>query len=823
MSRSSSLPGLVLIAFVLSLGGCGSDENRLAELLETAEAYEKEEDWSAARIDLANALRIDPQSPEINLRLGRIEAALSNEADALFYYEEAYRLDPDNVAAATGIVGLVAGSDLERARTVVDEIRARQPSDSNVHLTAASLALVEEDVPAALVSALTALELDPQLAVAQIQLGLVYAADIRQRNLRKQEVPEDLFTNGLGAFRKALELAPDSGDQRLRAWTEIAAIYARWGGTYRPEVAKAFAEGFQDLSDHPEAQRELAKSSLGMARFLRYPDLIQWSLERTVEVDPTDYQAWGDLAKRAQAADGTGVAVLTRLIEEHPDDPRGHAMYARMLSIDGKADEAIAHLESTQATLTGDASPVLQRLIELQILQEDLETARATLEDMKDRYPDAGATYHASAQLALADGDLDAAVGLLERWNNIQENLIALRMLSNVELSRGNGEAALAAADRSLELADQGAYRTRPALCLRGRALVMLGQADTALRVLSQAQRSTGAYTKGCKEALVAALYETGRDPQARQVLEPLLAEDPPGRVAVMLFVTREGERNPERARALLEGRVAAHPEDARAHAQLVRLDQLAGDAEAALARSRKAAEAYPDSPDLALLLGRTLVTTDKLEEAVTVFENALERWPDVPETSAGFVNVLGRVGRIDEARETLEALNEAGDLRATGQVTLARLRLRADDEAGAIELLEAALAANPNMAAAANDLAFLLTNTGGDLDRARELAQTARGQEPKSAQIADTLGWVYLKRGLTDAALVQFDEAISLADPQSVAWATANFHRALALKDLDRKGEALEAIERAMASGTDFPEAEQAREAIQELAKEAS
>lgn len=823
MSRSSSLLGLVVIALLFSLVGCSSDEQKLAELLEAADGYEKEQEWDAARIELSNAIRLDPQNADINLRMGRIESARGNDADALFYYEEAYRLDPDNVTAVTGIVGIVAGPDLERAKTVVDEIRQRQPSDPNVHLAAVSVALVEKDVDAALVSALTAVELGPKLAVAQIQLGLVYAADIRHRNLTEQEIPEDLFLNGLEAFRKGLELAPDSPERRLRAWTEIAAMYARWKFKHLPDVARTFAEGFEDLSAHPEHQRELVKSALGMARFLRYPDFIQWSLDKTVEVDPTNYQAWGDLAKRAQATDGSGVAVLKQLTEKHPEDARGHAIYARMLAIDGKPEEAIAHLESMAVQLPGDTAPVLQRLIELQILQEDLEAARTTLESMKDRYPDAGATHHASAQLALGEGDLETAASSLERWIAVNENLIALHMLSNLELSRGNGQAALEAADRALELASTGAYRTRPTLCLRGRALLQLGQATNALPVLLKAERSTGAYPAGCKEALVAALYETGRHPRALEMLEPLLAEEPPGRMAVMLFANHEAERHPERARALLEKRVETHPDDGRAHARLVRLDQLAGDSEAALARSRKAVEAFPDSPQLTLLLGRTLATTNNLEEAITLFEGALERWPEIPETSAGLVNLLGRVGRIDEAREKMEALNTAGNLRASGQVTLARLRLRAEDETGAVELLETAVAANPNLAAAANDLAFLLARTGGDLDRATELAQTARGQEPQSAQIADTLGWIYLKRDLMNAALVQFDEAISLADPQSIAWATANYHRALALQNLDRKEEALESMERAMASGTDFPEAEQARKAIQELAKDAS
>jgi hypothetical protein len=65
----------------------------------------------------------------------------------------------------------------------------------------------------------------------------------------------------------------------------------------------------------------------------------------------------------------------------------------------------------------------------------------------------------------------------------------------------------------------------------------------------------------------------------------------------------------------------------------------------------------------------------------------------------------------------------------------------------------------------------------------------------------------------------VQFDAAVDLAEAESTAWATAQYHRGLALRDLGRSEEAVQAIEQALASGANFAEAEDAHKVLAELA----
>jgi tetratricopeptide (TPR) repeat protein len=68
-------------------------------------------------------------------------------------------------------------------------------------------------------------------------------------------------------------------------------------------------------------------------------------------------------------------------------------------------------------------------------------------------------------------------------------------------------------------------------------------------------------------------------------------------------------------------------------------------------------------------------------------------------------------------------------------------------DRKKAMEAYERILAENPRFAPAANDLAYFLSETGGDKERALQLAQVAKEAAPDEPHISDTLGWILYQR----------------------------------------------------------------------------
>ena len=67
---------------------------------------------------------------------------------------------------------------------------------------------------------------------------------------------------------------------------------------------------------------------------------------------------------------------------------------------------------------------------------------------------------------------------------------------------------------------------------------------------------------------------------------------------------------------------------------------------------------------------------------------------------------------------------------------------------------MSSVLAASPRAIVAANNLAWLYAENGGNLDVALSLAQTASQQAPDDPKVNDTLGWIFYKKSLAGQAV---------------------------------------------------------------------
>jgi tetratricopeptide (TPR) repeat protein len=183
-------------------------------------------------------------------------------------------------------------------------------------------------------------------------------------------------------------------------------------------------------------------------------------------------------------------------------------------------------------------------------------------------------------------------------------------------------------------------------------------------------------------------------------------------------------------------------------------------------------------------------------------------------------VDLLARIqvarGRAGQAIAELEQGLAAGALPVSGQVLLARLQLAAGRTERARSLYEQVLAAGDESPVVQNDLAWLLADAGAELERAQQLASAASAAQPGNPDFVDTLGYVYLRRGLHEPALEQFRRALELAGRGGEERPVLHHHLGLALRGLGRPAEAAAAFERALALDAAFPEAEQARRELE-------
>jgi len=117
----------------------------------------------------------------------------------------------------------------------------------------------------------------------------------------------------------------------------------------------------------------------------------------------------------------------------------------------------------------------------------------------------------------------------------------------------------------------------------------------------------------------------------------------------------------------------------------------------------------------------------------------------------------------------------------------IAFLETASGQHAEAIANLRKQLAINPEDTAALNNLAFELVESGTDLDQASTLAAKAQRKAPNNPGIVDTLGWVYVKKGLNDSA-IQILDGLVKKYPDEPAF---RYHLGVALLQKGSLGEA--------------------------------
>ena len=108
-----------------------------------------------------------------------------------------------------------------------------------------------------------------------------------------------------------------------------------------------------------------------------------------------------------------------------------------------------------------------------------------------------------------------------------------------------------------------------------------------------------------------------------------------------------------------------------------------------------------------------------------------------------------------------------------------------------------------------------MLAENDRDLDRALQLAQVARAQSPNESATNDTLGWVYLKRGMLPLATSNLEKAVQLS-PTS---AMCNYHLGVAYAKAGDDAKARKSLERALKLQPDFARAEDAKTILATLA----
>jgi len=126
----------------------------------------------------------------------------------------------------------------------------------------------------------------------------------------------------------------------------------------------------------------------------------------------------------------------------------------------------------------------------------------------------------------------------------------------------------------------------------------------------------------------------------------------------------------------------------------------------------------------------------------------------------------------------------------------------------------ERVLEMDRHAAIAANNLAWILAEGGGNLDQATEFAQTAKAQAPDQPAFDDTPGWSYYKKNLVEQSIPLFQQALE-KDPEN---ALTHFHLGMAYAKLGEDSKAIASLKRALTLDPRLSTADEARRTLADL-----
>jgi tetratricopeptide (TPR) repeat protein len=163
---------------------------------------------------------------------------------------------------------------------------------------------------------------------------------------------------------------------------------------------------------------------------------------------------------------------------------------------------------------------------------------------------------------------------------------------------------------------------------------------------------------------------------------------------------------------------------------------------------------------------------------ALSEYQHLLERYPKSTDLYVRVASAFRAKGDTGHAIANLQAALRLDHGESAAAAPLADILEESGRKLEALSFYRQALAAHPGNLGTMNNLAFLIADVGGNLDEALNLSQQVVKKAPQQPDFADTLGWIYLKKGTADAALGIFRNLAHKYPDQ----ATYRYHLGLAL-----------------------------------------
>jgi tetratricopeptide (TPR) repeat protein len=746
----------LLLAVFVFVAGCNRDPVAQSQRLVTSgNKFFGLGKYKEASIMYRRALQKNPKNGDAYYRLGLTSLKLQNWSDAANWLRRATTTPPVNPDAQVKLADLywtyyasAPANNREKAKSVLPEIQeisdsmlTKDPKSFDGLRFAGYLAWAKNDLPTALKDFESAHQVKPY----DPNLTLVYVRVLMQSN----------------RIDEAEKMAKDM----ISRQKNLFPMYNQLVSLYVAQKRTADAEQMLKLEadSNPHAQAPLVQLAAFYAATQRRADM-EATLQRMIS-NPKDFPT----ARLTAGAFFVRLRDYGRARHEFEEgakaNPKDKSLYQKAnvetLALEGKTSEASQLVNEIlkQDPKDGQAIAMRSALLLKTGSPDQIKLAVADLQGLVAKNPGNAASRFQLGQALVAAHQYEAAKIQLEEAKKITPSLVAPRLLlAQLYGQKADHARALAETEEVLKI-EPGNYQAR---LLHSAALMGLGKRDDARQELTQL------------------LKMAPNSSDARYQLAFLTFQD----------------KNFKEAEAIFKQMQASNPGDPRGLIGVVETEVAQNNYAGAIALLRAELQKSPDRVDYRAALANILVRDKQFDAAIQEFQQIAAKNPKSSEIYLKLGVTYQYKGDINAA---IENFRKAKSLAASNDaVPATRLALVLDGVGRRDEskpLYEEILRIDPNNIAALNNLAYIKAEEGTDLDTALTLAQRARQSAPRDPNIADTLGWVYIKKNLSDDAIRVYREVVGTS-PNN---ATYHYHLAMALYQKGDKRAAKQALEDAL------------------------
>ena len=738
-------------------------------------------DREAAERYIDEAVTKDPKNAEAFMAKGTLLRIQNKPDEASAAFSQALVLDPAHRTAHIEKAYIeISRGKFPAAKAEIDAAQKNAPGNLLVTYTNALYEFTQGKYSAAQESLQRVLKIAPDhmpsvllAGASELQLGSLQQSE---QHLRKYltAAPNDVYARKLLAQVQLRNAQPADAAATLAPALKNAGddpqLLALAGESYMQ------VRDFNKASSYLEKAAELAPKAAGVRTTLGLSKLARGDqsgglndLAMATSLDPKSARATMALVQTEMSLKhyDKALAAADALAKQQPNNPQVYNLKGAVNMVKGDIPAARAALEKALA-LEPTFAPAVKNMARLDLIEKKPDAAKQRYEKVLEKDKNNVDAMTSIGQLAMLQQRPEEATSWFEKASNASPNAVPPAVTLGMHYLRTNQPAKALTLARKLQTAN----------ATNAEVLDLLGQAQVANKDLN------GALETYSKLANVAPKSAT---PQMR------------------LAAIHMSMQNNSAAASDLKRAVELQPDLLPARMAQVELAMRSGRPDDALAIARQLQKSNEKSPVGYATEGDILLAQNKAAQAVPAYDKAfaLAQSPQVLVRSLQAMNLAGK-GKEAQARAN-QWMQAHPDDPLVGMY-VAETNLARKEYKPAIAILEGVLKKSPNNPAVLNNLAWAYQQEKDP--RALATAEQAFKLAGNNAGVMDTLGWMLVEQGNTARGLPLLQKASGMA-PNATE---IRYHLAVGLHKSGDKQGARKELDKLLALGKPFPQADDAR-----------